>query len=263
MSRIVFSLFCFVIVFSSCQGVKKSATTQTPFINKVIAHRGAFKNTGLPENSIASLKAAITLGCGGSEFDIHMTSDEVLVVNHDDKFLGMDIETNTYQNLLTKTHSNGEKIPTLEAYLKEGLKQKKTKLIAEIKTSTISKERSLALTKKVVEMVRRLKGQPQVVYIAFDYDVCKKVRALEPNAPVQYLNGDVSPEKLKADKLDADYHYSVFQKNKSWIADAKKLGVLTNAWTVNDEKTMDELLAQGIDFITTNEPELLLKKLGK
>jgi glycerophosphoryl diester phosphodiesterase len=41
------------------------------------------------------------------------------------------------------------------------------------------------------------------------------------------------------------------------------LGVLVNAWTVNDPGTMDSLLAQQIDFITTNEPELLLKKLSK
>jgi len=41
------------------------------------------------------------------------------------------------------------------------------------------------------------------------------------------------------------------------------LGVKTNAWTVNDEKIMDDFLAQGIDFITTNEPELLLKKISK
>ncbi|HMR82895.1 MAG TPA: glycerophosphodiester phosphodiesterase family protein [Niabella sp.] len=247
----------------SCTSQKAVVSNQTPFMNKVIAHRGAFKNTGAPENSIASLKAAIAMGCGGTEFDIHMTSDEVLVVNHDDKFLGMEIETNTYQNLLAKTLPNGEKIPTLEAYLKAGYAQHKTKMIAEIKTSKISKERSLSLAKKVVDMVKQLNGQAQTVYIAFDYDVCKKIREIDPSAPVQYLSGDVSAEKLKADKLDADYHYNVFQKDKNWIAGAKKLGVLTNAWTVNDEKIMDDLLAQGIDFITTNEPELLLKKLSK
>ncbi|MGC4233389.1 MAG: glycerophosphodiester phosphodiesterase family protein [Niabella sp.] len=247
----------------SCTSQKAVMSPQTPFMNKVIAHRGAFKNTGVPENSIASLNAAIAMGCGGTEFDIHMTSDEVLVVNHDDKFLGMEIETNTYQNLLAKTLPNGEKIPTLEAYLKTGYAQNKTKMIAEIKTSKISKERSLSLAKKVVDMVKQLNGQAQTVYIAFDYDVCKKIRELDPSAPVQYLNGDVPAEKLKADKLDADYHYSVFQKDKNWIAGAKKIGVLTNAWTVNDEAVMDDLLAQGIDFITTNEPELLLKKLGK
>ncbi|MCH5715469.1 hypothetical protein MKP07_04335 [Niabella hibiscisoli] len=89
------------------------------------------------------------------------------------------------------------------------------------------------------------------------------MRELEPSAPVQYLNGDMSAEKLKADKLDADYHYSVFQKDKNWIKNARTLGVKTNAWTVNDEKVMEDFLVQGIDFITTNEPELLLKKLAK
>lgn len=236
--------------------------TQTPFMNKVIAHRGAFKNTGAPENSIASLKAAIAMGCGGAEFDIHMTSDEVLVINHDPDFLGMPIETSTYKQLLEKTMANGEKIPTLEHYLKEGLQQTKTKLIAEIKTSKLGTQRSLDLTTKVVEMVHRLKARPYVVYIAFSYDVCKKVKALDPAALVQYLNGDKTVDELKADKLDIDYHYSVFQKNLNLINDAKKAGVKINAWTVNDEKIMDALLAQEVDFITTNEPELLLRKLA-
>ena len=41
------------------------------------------------------------------------------------------------------------------------------------------------------------------------------------------------------------------------------LGVVVNIWTVNNPATMDSLLAQQVDFITTDEPELLLKKLGK
>src|SRR5690606_19010848 len=141
MTRKIFYALFAASVLISCKASKKASQAPKPFANKVIAHRGAFKNTGVPENSIASLKAAIAIGCGGTEFDIHMTSDEVLVVNHDDKFLGMEIETNTYQQLLSKTLSNGEKIPTLEAYLKEGYSQKKTIMVAEIKTSRISKER--------------------------------------------------------------------------------------------------------------------------
>lgn len=264
MKKLTLALFSLSVIIAGCMGTKKAISKHSiTFHNKVIAHRGAFKNTSLPENSIASLKAAIALGCGGSEFDIHMTSDEVLVVNHDDKFLGIDIETSTYQQLLEKSLSNGEKIPTLEAYLKTGYAQRNTNMIAEIKTSVISKERSLHLANKVVNMVKQFNGQAQTVYIAFDYDVCKKVRELDALAPVQYLGGNVSAAQLKADQLDADYHYNVFVKNKNWITEAQKLGVATNAWTVNDEKIMDELLAQGIDFITTNEPELLLQKLKK
>jgi glycerophosphoryl diester phosphodiesterase len=51
--------------------------------NVVVAHRGAWKQKDIPENSIASLKHAIELNCTGSEFDVRMTADDILIVNHD------------------------------------------------------------------------------------------------------------------------------------------------------------------------------------
>ena len=47
--------------------------------NQVIAHRGAWKKNNFPQNSIASLNEAVKLGCYGSEFDVWMTADNVLV----------------------------------------------------------------------------------------------------------------------------------------------------------------------------------------
>ncbi|MEY3644697.1 MAG: hypothetical protein RLZZ207_1392, partial [Bacteroidota bacterium] len=106
MQKIIF--FLLLMTFFS-----QATLAQSTFIqNKIIAHRGAWKAQNLPQNSIASLREAIRLGCEGSEFDVWMTSDEVLVVNHDHELQGMDIETSTYEQLLTKTLSNGEKIPT-------------------------------------------------------------------------------------------------------------------------------------------------------
>ena len=57
-----------------------------------------------------------------------------------------------------------------------------------------------------------------------------------------------------------DYHYSVFQKNPTWISEAKTLGLITNSWTVNDVAVYDELKKQGIGFVTTNIPEQLKDK---
>ena len=61
--------------------------------NPVIAHRGAWKAKGLPKNSIAALKEAINQKCTGSEFDVRMTSDEILIVTHDADIGGLDIES--------------------------------------------------------------------------------------------------------------------------------------------------------------------------
>ncbi|MNL76295.1 hypothetical protein D3C87_2022410 [compost metagenome] len=86
---------------------------------------------------------------------------------------------------------------------------------------------------------------------------------LKPQAKVYYLKGDVSAEQLAADKLyGADYHFSVFKKG-DWFADAKKYKLHLNAWTVNKEEDMNWLLDNKVDFITTNEPELLFELIGK
>ncbi|WP_406824704.1 glycerophosphodiester phosphodiesterase family protein [Pedobacter sp. KACC 23697] len=231
--------------------------------NQVIAHRGAWKKNNFPQNSIASLNEAVKLGCYGSEFDVWMTADNILVVNHDPEFQGLTIEKVNYADLLTKTMSNGEKIPTLEAYLLAGKKQKRTKLILEIKPSLISKERGIEVTDKCVEMVQKLKVTDWVEYISFDYDYCKRILTLLPNAKVAYLKGEVSAEQMKADKLTGvDYHYSVYQKD-NWIENAQKLGLTVNAWTVNAVPEMQWLLAHNVDYITTNEPELLFDEIKK
>lgn len=232
--------------------------------NQVIAHRGAWKQSRTTENSLTALNNAIKLGCMGSEFDVHMSADSVLVINHDPIIQGLAIEKTPAKELLALKLSNGETLPTLEAYLTEGMKQNRTRLILEIKTSTFGKERSMALTERVVKLVHHMRAQAWVDYIAFDYDVCKKVRALDPDAKVAYLNGDKSPTALAEDKLFGfDYHFNVVKKNEAWIQEAQQRHLTVNVWTVNDKDTMEWMLARRVDFITTNEPELLLELVTK
>ncbi|MGV8877958.1 MAG: glycerophosphodiester phosphodiesterase [Sphingobacteriaceae bacterium] len=230
--------------------------------NKVIAHRGAWKNTGATENSIASLKHAAEMGCEGSEFDVHMSADSVLYIHHDQTINGRSIEKSSSDELSKIKLENGEYLPTLENYLKEGLKQNSTFLILEIKPSSISKERGLKLAEKVLNMVRDMRAQAWINYISFDYEICKKIIASDPYAKVAYLNGDKTPAELAADKFyGLDYNLAALQKNQHWITEAHQEKLTVNAWTVNDEVQMDWLLNLNADFITTNEPELLLKKV--
>ncbi|GGZ16490.1 glycerophosphoryl diester phosphodiesterase [Echinicola pacifica] len=228
--------------------------------NKVIAHRGAWKNHSFPQNSLASLREAVKLGCEGSEFDVWMTQDSVLVVNHDADFEGMEIEHSTYEQLLTKTHPNGEKLPTVEEYLIEGMKQSSTKLIFEIKPSKIGVERSEIIARKSVEKVIELEAQDWVDYITFSYEGGLEAIATDPNANIAYLTGNKSPKELSEKGFFGfDYNIKVLKENPEWIKEAQSLGLTTNSWTVNSQEDMEWLLDLGIDFITTDEPELLLK----
>jgi glycerophosphoryl diester phosphodiesterase len=252
-------LFIFIAgLISSCMSTHIS--TSVSFApNPVVAHRGAFKKKGFPENSIASLKEAIRLGCTGSEFDVRMTADDSLVINHDPHHNRMEIEKTGFAVLRHFPLANGEPLPTLRSYLLAGMENNQhTRLVVEIKPSGISKERGKLIAAKVVQLVKELKAGHIVVYISFDYDILKELRHLDASASLQYLEGNIAPAQLKADGMNgADYHFSVFKNKPQWIREAKDNGIALNAWTVNDEETMKWLLKEGFDFITTNEPEQL------
>lgn len=247
-------LFVFIFLINSVYAQK----------TKIIAHRGAWKNTETPQNSIASLQAAINQKVWGSEFDVHMTKDEILVVNHDNDFYGMDIATSTYAELLTKQHPNGEKIATAEEYLKEGLKQNKTKLIYELKTNRLGVDKTLKSVELSLALIKKLKAGKKVEIIAFSWDACVKFRSLDKKLKIHYLNGDKSPMELKAANLSGfDYYTGLLKKNPDWVNDANKLGLKTNVWTVNTQEDMEYFIKLGLDYITTDEPELLETVLSK
>lgn len=261
----VLSIAIFTL-FLACNSTKPVLKSDIVFAdNMVVAHRGAWKKNNLPENSIASLKQAIELKYTGSEFDVRMTADEVLIVTHDPSYNNFEIEKTNYSDLAKLKLSNGEKLPTLREYLLAGSKNNRsTKLFCEIKPSRINKKRGIEIADKVVQLVRELNLEHLVSYISFDYDILQKIVALEPSASIQYLGGNKSPEQLKADGINgADFHFSVYKRNQEWIEIAKKNTISLNVWTVDEASDLEWLLANNFDFITTDEPELLLEMANK
>lgn len=263
------SITIFISIFSiSCMHsgkIKTNEHTQNEFkVNKVIAHRGAWKATGLPENSVAALKAAIEMRCFGSETDVHLTDDGAIVVNHDPDYHKMVIQSSNLSSLRKIKLSNGEKLPELSDFLKVITQQDNTKLIVEIKPSVRGREWAMKTVAKVVSEVNKYGAASHVIYISFDFEICREILRWVPGAKVQYLNGDKTPQEVSIAGLTGiDYHYTVFQKHPEYFQEAKDLGLKTNAWTVNDSLVMDWLLAKGVDFITTNEPAIALEREQK
>lgn len=231
--------------------------------NIVVCHRGAWKKNALPENSIASLKHAIEMKCAGSEFDVLMTLDDSLIINHDASYNKMPVDKTNYADLIAIKLSNGEKLPTLREYICAGIeKNRNTILVCEVKSQRLDKERTKVFAAKIVKLVHDLKVDRKIVYISFDYEILKKIVEIDPKASTQYLSGNKTPEQLKADGINgADYQLSVFKQNPEWIENAKKNKITLNAWTVDEAADMDWLLANGFELITTNEPELLFERI--
>ncbi len=226
---------------------------------KVIAHRGHWDTPNNAQNSIQALQMSNKIKAYGSEFDVSITKDGVLVVNHDADIQGVDIESNDFAKIKNLKIKNGEILPTVEHYLIEGKKYPNLKMIFEIKPHKTKENEDRAVLASL-ELVKKLGVENQVEYISFSQNICEQLKKNNPKSHVSYLKGDLTPSEAKALNFDGiDYHFSLFEKNPTWVSDAQKLGLIVNSWTVNQEKDMQNLLDQKIDYITTDKPEVLQK----
>ena len=253
MQKISYNIFL-ILLFMSLNSCNKTTSEKIIFAdNVVVAHRGAWKSNSLPQNSIASLKQAITLGCTGSEFDVRMTSDSVLIVTHDGEYQGLEIEESTYAELSKFKLSNGEVLPTLKEYINAGMQNNTTTgLVCEIKPSKIE-GRDIVIAENYIK-----------AYISFSYSILKRIHELDSTAKTQYLDGSKSPEELEKDGISGlDYIVYKLKNHPEWIKSAKEKGLILNAWTANKIEDIDWLLANEFDYITTDEPELTFERIKK
>ena len=225
---------------------------------KIVAHRGYWRTEGSAQNSINSLQKAAAVGCYGSEFDVWLTADGVPVVFHDATIDGIRIEDTTFATLMNHRLQNGEFIPTLQQYLTEGSKIEGCQLILEIKPHR-NEVRDKRIADMCVELVRTLGLEKKTEYISFSKVVCQRLHEITPDSKVAYLNGELAPAQIKEMGLTGiDYNEKVFVKHPEWLQEAKQLGVEVNVWTVDGEENLrHHANLQGVDLITTNDPEIL------
>ena len=233
----------------------------------VVAHRGFWncEEGGFSQNSIASLAAAQQAGFWGSEFDVHLTADDIVVVHHDPEHDGIQIQKNPYSALSECRLPNGETIPTLDEYLTQGEQCPVTMLVLELKKQQ-NAEREDRLLACCVDL---LKGHglfypDRVVFISFSRHICERIAELYPAFTNQFLSGNLSPEALARKGINGfDYERRILRLHSGWIRRAHALGQSTNAWTVNKAEDMQFLIDCGIDAITTNDPLLARELLGE
>lgn len=232
---------------------------------RIVAHRGFWncEEAGYATNSVAALKCAQEAGVWGSEFDVNMTSDGVILVYHDGSINGKAIDRNPYSEFKDVRLENGEKIPVIDDYLKQALKHPETVLVYELKVHS-TPEIEARLVERTAEKLKEygLYDPAKVVFISFSKFICDKIAAEMPEFICMYLRDDLGPDQLNKDGINGvDYHYSVFGKHPDWLGRIRELGMFLNCWTANDAKDMQEMIRLGIDCITTDNPLELRQEL--
>lgn len=238
----------FITLISVCYVIFAAAAG----VPQIVAHRGHHAAEGSAQNSIRALVKADSVGSYGCEFDVWISADDKLYVNHDPSINGVVIETSNSQDI-DKCHlSNGERIPTLEAFL-DTAKSLSTNLVLELKQHRDPAREDLAI-QKILKMVAERGLDDRMIYITFSRNAFDKF-VVQTKSPVQYLTPIAPAELAAAGGSAADYNINVYRSNPDWIDQLHRLGLEANVWTVDNPDDIRWCIDRGVDYITTNQPE--------
>ena len=255
---IIAALAAILICTSAAHAQKKTG---------IVAHRGFWncEEAGYAKNSIAALRCAQEAGFWGSEFDVNMTSDGVLIVYHDSDIEGKKIEKHPYSEFKDFKIQNGEPIPTIDMFLEQGKKYPETMLVYELKPHSCDEVEDRFVELAMANLEKHgLLDPDRVMFISFSLHICKKIATEYPGFTVQFLGSSRNPEELAEMGINGvDYNHAVFKINKKWYRLARKNDMSVNAWTVNKEKDMESMLDMGVDQLTTDYPLLARELMQK
>lgn len=229
----------------------------------VIAHRGHWNVEGSAQNSIRALIKADSIGADATEFDVWLSADSVLVINHDATFNGVNMEFSTSDVIRSQKLANGENIPTLEEYLTVA-KDLKPRIICEIKTHDSNAKEREAI-KQTLAMIKKFGLEDRTTYVMFSKNGLLELMKMAPEGTrVQYPRGDYIPEQVKFMGINGvTYNIKVLKDHPDWIRKFHDLGIEVNVWTITEPEDMQWCIDNNVDYVTCNDPETLIKMIAE
>lgn len=253
-----------------------------------IAHRGG---RGLaPEGTLTAFENASRLDVDMFEYDIHITKDGHLVVSHDatvnrttdgvgwinrmtlEEVQALDAG---YNFIDTKGHysyrDQGVYIPTVAEVFERFPNMRH---LIEIKDTN-----DVALYETAIQelwhLIQEYKMEDNVLVGSFNHDIIERFEAVTwgqipigagedevrqfVTMHIPYLNGLA---ESNVDSLQLPTRAEGYDLTKeNMIKGAKERNISLYYWTINDEQTMRELIAKGVDGIITDYPDRLRKVL--
>ena len=253
----------------------------------LVAHRGGAALA--PENTLPAFDLAARLGADAFELDVHLTADGEVVVFHDDETSRLTGEPGTIE---ARTLEQVRRLDAGHGFSTDGgatfpwrgrgvAPPTVAELLARhpaIRMNVEAKSADPALGEALVATVRAAGAVDRVCLGSQHDEQGERIRALLPEA-CHFLPEEAATCHVMAARADgatgcpggwdvADLPYQlegtdVIVLDRRTIDYLHARGMAVFAWTVDDERHMAALLADGIDGIMTDRPDLLARVLGR
>ena len=222
----------------------------------VIAHRG--DSSSALENSLESIRLALSLSVDMIEIDIRRSRDNGLFVMHD-KLTGrtagtnVDIERATSAKINKVRLKNGEPIPTLADVL--GLVAGMCGLNLEMKSSGAGELTARYLLSSGY--------QGRILVSSFREDEVTAAREVMPLLTTSMIFDVFAVQNVPSYKIRGYNVISLRRKtvNERLVAACHEHGLAVYVWTVDEENEMRKFMEWGVDGIYSNRPAAMKRLL--
>lgn len=238
----------------------------------LIAHRGnAFE---FPENTLPALRSALELGVRQIEFDVHLSSDGVPMVMHDDRLnrcAGLDRDALAMRKTELQAVSVhepsrlgerfvGTTIPTLREVASLLQQFPQATAFVEIKRASLRRFGTDSVVQQVCSQLRAVADQ--VVVISFDLETVLLARRNHA-LPIGWVLSEYSAEaKHLAETHAPDF---LFCNQDKLPTDRSSLWPGTWHWAIYEVSSLDEanqLIPRGVHLLETMQVRKLLHQLN-
>ena len=238
----------------------------------VLAHRG--DSAFYPENTLPAFLSAEELGVDVIETDIHVTSDNKLVIWHDETLErntngSGTVESHTFKELrkldagYSFTNDNGNTHPFRDKGIQIISLEEALATLPKMKFNIDLKSKNIQITDLFCKEIRKMHAEDRVICASFHNSHIKRVREIAPEILTSLTRKEVtkalllqkahlpfSPKSLK----EAIFQIPVKSGNipvvtNGFVSYFHQRNCIIQVWTINDETAMQRLLKMGVDGI--------------
>ena len=234
---------------------------------KIMAHRGYYAHPGSFENTLTSLKGAQDLAVEGIELDVHLTTDDSLVILHGPRIAGTDyqnVQNLDYKTVKSCTLPNGDKVPTLRVYVTQAKKTPGLMLFLELKAHP-TPERETLLAEKVIALCDEMNMYDQMTFISFSEHLCDEIVRLKKGAlviPISSSKTFSTQELLDRGYAGVSYHMSAVMNKTHLLDEAHEAGLQTVLWPVNSYDLADFAIRHNVTYVSSDQPQAMQNLMG-
>ena len=236
----------------------------------VIAHRGASNDA--PENTLAALELAKSMGAEWVEFDVQMTATGELVVFHDTRVerttdgqgkvgrLPLDVLRRLDAGGWFAPRFSNERVPLLSEWLKKA-RELSLGLNLEIKSCFLKERIVVERVYHAIETYWPEKTSPELLISSFSYRVLQACYRQSRKVPLGWVVNKLPYRwQLKLQQCECvSMHLNVDRVTPEVISVVNEAGYDVLVFTVDDAQQAWKLLGDGVTAVFSNKASLLVK----